>query len=59
MTLQITTAHQAARNAASVALADSGPGYSTLRLPSTSPAYTRKLDEKLVAWRAIGDWLHE
>lgn len=34
-------------------------GYSTLRLPSTSPAYTRKLEEKLVAWRAIGDWLHE
>jgi hypothetical protein len=39
MTLQITTAHQAARNAASVALADSGPGYSTLRLYDGADVY--------------------
>ena len=28
-------------------------GYETLRLPSTSPAYTRPLAEKLEAWRAL------
>ena len=32
-------------------------GYATLALPSTSPAYTRPLAEKLVAWRAIADYL--
>jgi hypoxanthine-DNA glycosylase len=33
-------------------------GYATLVLPSTSPAYTRPVADKLVAWRAIGDHLH-
>ena len=28
-------------------------GYATLVLPSTSPAYTRPLGEKLAAWRAL------
>ena len=32
-------------------------GYATLALPSSSPAYTRPFDEKLAAWRAIGDVL--
>ena len=32
-------------------------GYETLALPSTSPAYTRPLSEKLAAWRAIERWL--
>ncbi len=32
-------------------------GYATLALPSTSPAYTRPLAEKLAAWRAIADYL--
>ncbi len=32
-------------------------GYQTLRLPSTSPAYTRPLAEKLAAWRALGNWI--
>jgi TDG/mug DNA glycosylase family protein len=32
-------------------------GYATLVLPSSSPAYTRPLADKLVAWRAIGDFL--
>lgn len=32
-------------------------GYATLVLPSTSPAYTRPLAEKLVAWRALERWL--
>lgn len=32
-------------------------GYATLVLPSTSPAYTRPFEEKLRAWRAIGDAL--
>jgi double-stranded uracil-DNA glycosylase len=32
-------------------------GYATLVLPSTSPAYTRSLAEKLAAWRAIGEFL--
>jgi hypoxanthine-DNA glycosylase len=30
-------------------------GYATLVLPSSSPAYTRPLAEKIAAWRAIGD----
>jgi hypoxanthine-DNA glycosylase len=34
-------------------------GYSTLALPSTSPAYTRPFAEKLAAWQAIGDFLRE
>jgi hypoxanthine-DNA glycosylase len=29
-------------------------GYATLLLPSSSPAYTRPLAEKIAAWRAIG-----
>jgi TDG/mug DNA glycosylase family protein len=33
-------------------------GYATLVLPSSSPAYTRPLDEKLAAWRAIGEFVH-
>lgn len=32
-------------------------GYATLALPSTSPAYTRPLAEKLAAWRALEAWL--
>jgi hypoxanthine-DNA glycosylase len=32
-------------------------GYTTLRLPSTSPAYTRPLGEKLAQWRALEPWL--
>ncbi|MCC7326607.1 MAG: DNA-deoxyinosine glycosylase [Burkholderiales bacterium] len=35
----------------------SGAGYSTLSLPSSSPAYTRPFAEKLVAWRVIADHL--
>jgi hypoxanthine-DNA glycosylase len=34
-----------------------GAGYTTLALPSTSPAYTRPFAEKLAAWRAIVPWL--
>ena len=34
-------------------------GYATRVLPSTSPAYTRPLAEKLAAWRAIGRALQE
>jgi len=34
-------------------------GYSTLVLPSSSPAYTRPFAEKLVAWQAIGDFLRD
>jgi hypoxanthine-DNA glycosylase len=33
-------------------------GLATLGLPSTSPAYTRPMAEKLAAWRAIGHQLH-
>ena len=32
-------------------------GYATLRLPSTSPAYTRPLAEKLEGWRALERYL--
>ena len=32
-------------------------GYTTLLLPSTSPAYTRPFAEKLAAWQAIDDAL--
>ena len=32
-------------------------GYATRILPSSSPAYTRPLAEKLSEWRAIGDFL--
>lgn len=32
-------------------------GLVTLRLPSTSPAYTRPLAEKIAAWRALATWL--
>ena len=32
-------------------------GYATLVLPSSSPAYTRPFEEKLAAWRAIGEHL--
>lgn len=32
-------------------------GFETLVLPSTSPAYTRPLAEKLAAWRALAEWL--
>ena len=34
-------------------------GYSTLVLPSSSPAYTRPFAEKLAAWQAIGDFLRD
>ena len=32
-------------------------GYRTLALPSTSPAYTRPLAEKIEAWRALARWI--
>ncbi len=32
-------------------------GYTTLVMPSTSPAYTRPFSEKLAAWRALARWL--
>ena len=32
-------------------------GYATLALPSTSPAYTRPVAEKLAAWQAIAAYL--
>ena len=34
-------------------------GYSTLVLPSSSPAYTRPFAEKLAEWRAIRDFLRQ
>jgi hypoxanthine-DNA glycosylase len=34
-------------------------GYATLKLPSTSPAYTRPFEEKLAAWRALAAWLRK
>ena len=34
-------------------------GYATLVLPSTSPAYTRPVEEKLAAWRALREFLEE
>ena len=32
-------------------------GYATLVLPSTSPAYTLPIADKLAAWRELGRWL--
>ncbi len=32
-------------------------GFATLRLPSTSPAYTLPLADKVAAWRALRQWL--
>ncbi len=32
-------------------------GFATLRLPSTSPAYTRPLADKISAWQALAAWL--
>ncbi len=32
-------------------------GYRTIVLPSSSPAYTRPFEEKLAAWRSIGEHL--
>lgn len=34
-------------------------GYATLVLPSTSPAFTRPVEEKLAAWRALRRYLEE
>jgi G:T/U-mismatch repair DNA glycosylase len=34
-------------------------GYATLVLPSTSPAYTRPMAEKLAAWRRLRRFLEE
>ena len=34
-------------------------GYETLVMPSTSPAYTRSVEEKLAAWRALRRYLEE
>ncbi len=45
--------------AAKAALEWQAAGFATLALPSTSPAYTRPFDEKLVAWRALIDWLKD
>ena len=36
----------------------SDAGYTTLALPSSSPAYTRPFAEKLAAWQALGTFLH-
>jgi hypoxanthine-DNA glycosylase len=47
-------------NGATAARAESAwrdAGYATLRLPSTSPAYTKPLAEKIAAWSALADWL--
>ncbi|MEO6927884.1 MAG: DNA-deoxyinosine glycosylase [Casimicrobiaceae bacterium] len=32
-------------------------GFATLRLPSTSPAYTRPLADKIAAWQSLAQWL--
>ncbi|MEO8849226.1 MAG: DNA-deoxyinosine glycosylase [Casimicrobiaceae bacterium] len=32
-------------------------GFATLRLPSTSPAYTRPLSDKITAWQSLAQWL--
>lgn len=45
------------RTAARAEAAWRDAGYATIALPSTSPAYTRPLAEKLAAWRAIADHL--
>jgi double-stranded uracil-DNA glycosylase len=45
------------RTAARAAPEWQAAGYATLALPSTSPAYTLSLAEKLAAWRAIRDHL--
>lgn len=45
------------KTAARTAPAWQAAGYATLALPSTSPAYTRPLAEKLAGWRAIADHL--
>ena len=45
------------QTAARAAPAWQAAGYVTLALPSTSPAYTRPLADKLAAWRAIADHL--
>jgi hypoxanthine-DNA glycosylase len=34
-------------------------GYATLVLPSTSPAYTLPIGDKLAAWRPLARWLEE
>ena len=45
------------KTAARAAPAWHAAGYATLALPSTSPAYTRPLAEKVAAWRVIADHL--
>ena len=45
------------QTAARAAPAWQAAGYSTLALPSTSPAYTRPLAEKIAAWQVIADHL--
>jgi hypoxanthine-DNA glycosylase len=45
------------KTAARAAPAWHAAGYTTLALPSTSPAYTRPLAEKIAAWRVIADHL--
>ncbi|MEP7183088.1 MAG: DNA-deoxyinosine glycosylase [Betaproteobacteria bacterium] len=47
------------QTAARAALVWRDAGYATLVLPSTSPAYTRPLAEKLAAWRAIAAFLED
>ena len=32
-------------------------GLATMKLPSTSPAYTRRIEQKISAWRAVGEAL--
>lgn len=47
-------------NGATAARAESAwrdAGLVTLRLPSTSPAYTRPLAEKIAAWKPLAAWL--
>lgn len=45
------------KTAARAAPAWQAAGYATLALPSTSPAYTLPLADKLAEWRAIADHL--
>jgi len=45
--------------AARAAPAWEAAGYATLVLPSTSPAYTKPLADKLAAWSALRAWLKD
>jgi hypoxanthine-DNA glycosylase len=47
------------KTAASAREAWQDAGYATLMLPSSSPAYTLPIASKLVAWRAIAEFLQQ